>query len=224
PGGAGPRGQIFLPAASAVSAGRSPFTKSNGSDPRPARARVDGTTMRNMIFRLQVHPRLPEAIARLEELASNFWFSWHPAARWLFSRLDQTLWRRTDNNPKLFLRCVDQAILDQAADDEHFVSAYRKVMAEFDAYVEQGPQPYKAAGIGEDDLIAYFCAEYGFHESFPIYSGGLGILAGDHCKTASDLRLPFVAVGLLYRQGYFNQRIDRNGQQIPEYTHIDPQH
>ncbi|HEX6995310.1 MAG TPA: alpha-glucan family phosphorylase [Gammaproteobacteria bacterium] len=180
--------------------------------------------MRNMIFPLQVHPRLPEPIARLEALASNFWFSWHPAARWLFSRLDQSLWRRTDNNPKLFLRCVDQAILDQAADDEHFVSAYRKVMTEFDAYVEQGPQPYKSAGIGEDDLIAYFCAEYGFHESFPIYSGGLGILAGDHCKTASDLRLPFIAVGLLYRQGYFNQRIDRNGQQIPEYIHIDPQH
>src|SRR5690606_23799276 len=74
------------------------------------------------------------------------------------------------------------------------------------------------------DLIAYVCAEYGFHESFPIYSGGLGILAGDHCKTASDMRLPFVAVGLLYGQGYFNQHIDRHGQQIPEYVHIDPQH
>ncbi|MFO7285464.1 MAG: alpha-glucan family phosphorylase, partial [Gammaproteobacteria bacterium] len=180
--------------------------------------------MRNMIFSLQVHPRLPDAIERLEELASNFWFSWHPAARWLFSRLDQTLWRRTDNNPKLFLRCVDQGILERAADDEHFVSAYRKVMAEFDAYLEQGPQGYKAAEIGENDVIAYFCAEYGFHESFPIYSGGLGILAGDHLKTASDLRLPFVAVGLLYRQGYFNQRIDRHGNQIPEYIDIDPQH
>ncbi len=180
--------------------------------------------MTNMIYSLQVHPRLPEAIERLEELASNFWFSWHPASRWLFSRLDQTLWRRTDNNPKLFLRCVDQAILDYAADDENFVGAFRKVMTEFDAYIAQGAQPYKSAGLVDGDLIAYFCAEYGFHESFPIYSGGLGILAGDHCKTASDMRLPFVAVGLLYRQGYFNQRIDRNGQQIPEYIHIDPQH
>src|SRR5690606_26652318 len=120
-------------------------------------AGLDGTdAMRNMIFPLQVHPRLPEAIERLEELAANFWFSWHPASRWLFSRLDQTLWRRTDNNPKLFLRCVDQAILEHAADDENFVGAYRKVMTEFDAYIEQGVQPYKSAGIGEDDLIAYF--------------------------------------------------------------------
>lgn len=180
--------------------------------------------MRNTIFPLEVHARLPEPIARLEELASNFWFSWHPTARWLFSRLDQLLWRRTDNNPKLFLRCVDQGILDRAAADEHFVGAYRKVLADFDAYIEQGPQAYEAANLGENDLIAYFCAEYGFHESFPIYSGGLGILAGDHLKTASDLRLPFVAVGLLYRHGYFNQRIDRNGQQIPEYIHVDPQH
>ena len=179
--------------------------------------------MRNMVFSLQVYPRVPAAIERLEELASNFWFSWHPAARWLYSRLDQDLWGRTDNNPKLFLRCVDQGLLERAADDENFVSAYRKVLTELDAYLEQGPQPYKAAGLGSSDLIAYFCAEYGFHESFPIYSGGLGMLAGDHCKTASDMRLPFVAVGLLYRQGYFNQHIDRHGQQIPEYIHIDPQ-
>src|SRR5690606_40862946 len=150
---------------------------------------MEPTPMRNKIFPLQVHPRLPAPIERLEELASNFWFSWHPASRWLFSRLDQSLWRRTDNNPKLFLRCVDQAILDRAADDENFVGAYRKVMTEFDTYVENGPLPYESAGIQENDLIAYFCAEYGFHESFPIYSGGLGILAGDHCKTASDLRL-----------------------------------
>ncbi|HEX7080510.1 MAG TPA: alpha-glucan family phosphorylase [Gammaproteobacteria bacterium] len=176
-----------------------------------------------MIFSLQVSPRLPQAIERLEELASNFWFSWHPASRWLFHRLDESLWRRTDNNPKLFLRCVDQGILERAADDENFVSAYRKVLTEFDAYVEQHPQPYKAAGLGEHDLVAYFCAEYGFHESFPIYSGGLGVLAGDHCKTASDMRLPFVAVGLLYGQGYFNQHIDRHGQQIPEYVNIDPE-
>jgi glycogen phosphorylase len=180
--------------------------------------------MRNTVFSLQVHPRVPSAIERLEDLASNFWFSWNPAARWLFSRLDESLWRRTDNNPKLFLRCVDQGILERAADDEAFVGAYRKVLTEFDAYLEQEPLPYKAGGLGQDDLIAYFCAEYGFHESFPIYSGGLGILAGDHCKTASDMRLPFVAVGLLYRQGYFNQHIDRHGQQIPEYIHIDPQH
>ncbi|HEU4617410.1 MAG TPA: alpha-glucan family phosphorylase [Gammaproteobacteria bacterium] len=180
--------------------------------------------MPNAVYSLQVYAHLPAPIARLEELASNFWFSWNPAARILFSRLDESLWLRTDNNPKLFLRCVDQGILERAAEDDTFLSAYRKVMAEFDAYVEQGPMPYKDGGLAQNDFIAYFCAEYGFHESFPIYSGGLGILAGDHCKTASDMRLPFVAVGLLYRQGYFNQHIDRHGQQIPEYIHIDPEH
>jgi starch phosphorylase len=180
--------------------------------------------MPNAVYSLQVYPHLPAAIERLDELALNFWFSWTPAARALFARLDESLWSRTDNNPKLFLRCVDQGILERAAEDETFLSAYRKVMTEFDAYSEQGPLPYKDGGLAQDDFIAYFCAEYGFHESFPIYSGGLGVLAGDHCKTASDMRLPFVAVGLLYRQGYFNQHIDRHGQQIPEYIHIEPQH
>ena len=83
-------------------------------------------------------------------------------------------------------------------------------------------KPTPQEGLEPDDLIAYFCAEYGWHESFPIYSGGLGVLAGDHCKTASDLNLPFVAVGLLYRHGYFHQSIDRNGQQVPDYPPIDP--
>jgi starch phosphorylase len=180
--------------------------------------------MPNAVYSLQVYPRLPPPIERLAELASNFWFSWNPAARALFSRLDERLWLRTDNNPRLFLRCVDQGLLERAAEDETFLNAYRKVMTEFDAYLEQGPLPYKDGGLAQDDFIAYFCAEYGFHESFPIYSGGLGVLAGDHCKTASDMRLPFVAVGLLYRQGYFNQHIDRHGQQIPEYVDIEPQH
>ncbi|HEX5421276.1 MAG TPA: alpha-glucan family phosphorylase [Gammaproteobacteria bacterium] len=179
--------------------------------------------MTNTVYSLQVYPHLPAPIKRLEELASNFWFSWNPSARLLLSRLDENLWVRTDSNPKLFLRCVDQGILEQAAEDAPFLSADRQVLAELDAYLELGPLPYKAGGLGQNDLIAYFCAEYGFHESFPIYSGGLGVLAGDHCKTASDMRLPFVAVGLLYRQGYFNQHIDRHGQQIPEYIHIQPE-
>jgi glycogen phosphorylase len=180
--------------------------------------------MGSTIYSLQVSPRLPPAIERLGDLASNFWFSWYPAVAQLFNRLDPTLWRTTEGNPKLFLRCVDQGILDRAAEDEAFITAYRRVLAEFDAYLEAGLRPQKAGDLADDDLIAYFCAEYGFHESFPIYSGGLGILAADHCKTASDLSLPFVAVGLLYRQGYFKQRIDRHGQQIPEYPYIEPEH
>src|SRR5690606_22310027 len=138
--------------------------------------------MANQVFSLQVLPRVPQNIERLLELASNFWFSWHPPTRKLFSRLDSQLWRRCEGNPKVFLRCVDQGILERASEDEAFISAYRKVLAEFDAYREQSVLPYKAAELGTGDMIAYFCAEYGYHESFPIYSGGLGILAADHCK------------------------------------------
>ena len=177
--------------------------------------------MPHTLFPLQVAPTIPAPIARLADLTQSFMFSWNPTTGQLFRKLDATLWRRTDSNPRLFLRCVDQVLLDQAATDPEFLAMYRDVLDAQDRYLRERP-PAAATELARDDLIAYFCAEFGFHESFPIYSGGLGVLAGDHCKTASDLSLPFVAVGLLYRQGYFTQRIDRNGQQIPEYTHIDP--
>jgi starch phosphorylase len=170
-------------------------------------------------FALQVNPRLPDKIARLRDLANNLWFSWHRPTRQLFALLDRELWWRVGRNPKVFLRCVDQSMLNMAAENETFLGTYRKVLAEFDSYLEEGVSHYKPAGIARDDLVAYFSAEYGFHDSVPIYSGGLGILAGDYCKTASDMRLPFVAVGLLYRQGYFTQHIDEHGRQIAEYRH-----
>jgi starch phosphorylase len=177
--------------------------------------------MPNTLFPLQVAPTIPPAIGRLVDLTRNFLFSWSPATGQLFRSLDSVLWRKTEGNPKLFLRCVDQNLLDHAANDPKFLSAYQAVLADFDRYVTNDGHA-DGTELEKDDLIAYFCAEFGFHESFPIYSGGLGILAGDHCKTASDLALPFVGVGLLYRQGYFNQRIDRNGQQLSEYPYIDP--
>jgi starch phosphorylase len=177
--------------------------------------------MSGQTFPLQVRPKLPKKIARLEELGSNFWFSWHRPTRRLFNMLDRELWWSTDRNPKIFLRCVDQGILDSAATNETFLGAYRRVLVEFDSYQEQGLTAYKPAGLTDDDLVAYFCAEYGYHESFPNYSGGLGILAGDHCKSASDMRLPFVGIGLLYRRGYFRQRIDGNGNQIAEYPYVE---
>jgi starch phosphorylase len=176
--------------------------------------------MSNSVFALQVSPTIPQALERLEDLAKNFWFSWNPALGQLFRKLDPQLWRKVEGSPRQFLRSVDQSILDHAATDENFLAEYRRIVAAFDEYT--GAKPVPRDGLAQDDLIAYFCAEYGWHESFPIYSGGLGVLAGDHCKTASDLNLPFVAVGLLYRHGYFHQRIDRSGQQIPEYPPIDP--
>lgn len=179
-------------------------------------ARVAYKLMNGKVFPLQVQAQLPKRIQRLNDLAENFWFSWHRPTRQLFYTLDHELWWRVGRNPKVFLRCVDQGRLNTAAENETFLAAYRRVLAEFDSYLELGLDGYAEAGLTHEDLIAYFCAEFGYHESFPIYSGGLGILAGDHCKTASDMRLPFVAVGLLYRQGYFNQRIDRSGRQIAE--------
>lgn len=171
-------------------------------------------------FTLHVLPRLPERIARLNDLAANLWFSWHRPTRHLFDLLDRDLWWRTGRNPRVFLRCIDQSVLEMAATNDTFLGAYRRALAEHDSYLEEKTSGYLPAGLAADDLVAYFCAEFGYHESFPIYSGGLGILAGDHCKTASDLGLPFIAVGLLYRQGYFNQWIDENGQQIVGYSYI----
>jgi glycogen phosphorylase len=176
------------------------------------------------LFQLEVNPKLPRRLIRLEELANNLWYSWHRPTRSLFSRLDRDLWRATGNNPKEFLRRVDEQRLVDAADDQVFLSSYNQSLSDFDTYHNEPLRRNGPEWLRQTDLIAYFCAEFGFHESFPIYSGGLGILAGDHCKAASDMRLPFVAVGLLYRQGYFLQRIDAEGNQIAIYKDSDFDH
>ncbi|HDN26900.1 MAG TPA: alpha-glucan family phosphorylase, partial [Thioploca sp.] len=175
-------------------------------------------------FTLEVTPVLPEALKRLEELANNLWYSWNISTRMLFERLDEELWIRVGHNPKLFLRNVDQARLHKATTDPLFLSAYHQALSSYDDYCHAKERRNGAKQLAEDDLIAYFCAEYGFHESVPIYSGGLGILAGDHCKTASDMRLPFVAVGLFYHKGYFSQLIDGEGNQIATYNQNEPCH
>jgi len=175
-------------------------------------------------FDLEITPVLPEGLNRLEELANNLWYGWHIPTRILFEYLDADLWIRVGHNPKLFLRNVDQKRLQQAVNDPLFLNQYKQVLSTFDSYL----QDTKPVGVGQklqaDDLIAYFCAEYGFHESLPVYSGGLGILAGDHCKSASDLRLPFVAVGLFYHRGYFNQLIDVEGNQHVSHHVPNPHH
>lgn len=163
-------------------------------------------------------------IARLTELAHNLWWSWNPVAQTLYQALDPELWTRVNHNPVRFLRLVSQCRLDQAARNPEYLVRYDKVMAAFDAYVQPEPgRTWYAREHGDlrDRTIAYFSAEFGLHESLPIYSGGLGILAGDHCKTASDLDLPFVGVGFLYPQGYFQQRIDADGRQQAIYEKLD---
>jgi starch phosphorylase len=174
-------------------------------------------------FPLEVIPRLPPELGRLEELANNLWFSWDRSTRALFARLDPVLWEAVEHNPKALLRSVDQRKLDAAAHDPIFLHDFDRTLATYDAYHGRLPvaPDGSAHALKEGELIAYFCAEFGFHESLPIYSGGLGILAGDHCKSASDMALPFVAVGLLYRQGYFHQAIDAEGHQHARYYDND---
>lgn len=168
-------------------------------------------------FSLEVQPKIPRQLARLEELANDLLYSWDRNVRALFYRLDPELWMPCGHSPKVFLRRVSQQRLEEAVLDQVFMEDYNRVLSGYDTYQQRKP-PTIADLNPETDLIAYFCAEFGFHESLPIYSGGLGILAGDHCKAASDLGIPFVAVGLLYRQGYFSQTIDKHGNQIAHYA------
>jgi starch phosphorylase len=171
-------------------------------------------------FSLEVNPRIPPRLSRLEELANDLWYSWDiMPTRALFSRLDPLLWNAVGHSPRALLKRIDERRLIEAAEDTVFFDNYNRVLSAYDSY-RGGPARRDAAGLAlaQSDLVAYFCFEFGFHESLPIYSGGLGILAGDHCKAASDLRLPFVGVGLLYRQGYFFQTIDSRGNQHAEYV------
>ena len=172
-------------------------------------------------FNLEVNPEIPRRLARLEELAANLWYSWDRPTRTLFSRLHTGLWDAVGHNPKAFLRRVDEQKLLDAADDPVFLGNYNRVLSNYDTYHNEPLRRNGSEWLRSSDLVAYFCAEFGFHESFPIYSGGLGILAGDHCKAASDMRLPFIGVGLLYRQGYFSQTIDAEGNQRAENTDSD---
>ncbi|MGD8642335.1 MAG: alpha-glucan family phosphorylase, partial [Gammaproteobacteria bacterium] len=169
------------------------------------------------LFSLEVQPKIPSPLARLEELANDLLYTWDRNVRSLFYRLDEELWHSSGHSPKVFLRRISQERLEQAVEDQMFMEDYTRVLSVYDTY-KKPRNPVVETLNPETDLIAYLCAEFGFHESLPIYSGGLGILAGDHCKAASDMALPFVALGLLYRQGYFTQTIDNLGNQIPHYS------
>jgi starch phosphorylase len=172
-------------------------------------------------YTLEVNPKLPRRLMRLSELAGDLWYSWDRQTRLLFSRLDTRLWDEVGHSPKAFLKRVDERKLVDAADDPVFLGNFNRVLSEFDTYHNEPLRRNGSEWLRQSDLVAYFCAEFGFHESLPIYSGGLGILAGDHCKSASDMRVPFVGVGLLYRQGYFHQTIDSEGNQHAHYADSD---
>src|SRR5262245_16036915 len=172
-------------------------------------------------FVLEVNPRIPRRLVRLEELANNLWYSWDRPTRDLFARLHPALWDAVSGSPKALLKRIDERKLVEAADDAVFLNNFNRILSAYDTYHSEPLRRDGSEWLRSSDLVAYFCAEFGFHESLPIYSGGLGILAGDHCKAASDMRLPFVGVGLLYRQGYFYQTIDTDGNQRAEYLDSD---
>lgn len=172
-------------------------------------------------FAFEIQPQVPSALARLHELADDLSYTWDRRIQELFSNLDRALWNACGHNPRMFLRRVAQATLDAAATNAVFLQEYETVLSAHTSYLQQPRDARVLALLNEDeDLVAYFCAEYGLHESLPFYAGGLGVLAGDHCKAAGDLRLPFVAVGLFYRAGYLRQEIDAEGQQQLRYLPV----
>jgi phosphorylase/glycogen(starch) synthase len=166
---------------------------------------------------------LPPAIHRLREMAYNLWWIWHPEVLGLFAHLDPKWWEASGGNPVRMLEGISQERLAEAAGHEGYLRLYESVAREFDDY-------QKGRGNGRSDVfpgikwsspVAYFSPEIGLHGSIPIYSGGLGVLAGDHLKAASDLNIPMVGVSLLYKNGYFRQRIDRDGWQLADYPDSD---
>ena len=181
----------------------------------------------------RVIPDVPKALAPLLEIAHNFWWSWHPEAVELFRSLDRELWESTGHNPVRVLGEVDQKTLDRVAQDRSYLHALGQVYARFTSHFERASWfqqehgdtltcPTEGPGAGKPIRIAYFSAEFGLAESTQIYSGGLGCLAGDHIKSASELGVPLCAVGLLYRCGYFHQYLNADGFQQERYPDLDP--
>lgn len=168
---------------------------------------------------------LPERIERLNDLAYNLWWTWSKPARFIFRQLHPVLWDLVEQNPVLFLHRISRRRLHAAANNPAWLAEYDKVVRAFDAMMNQ---PKEETWLGKNcpqllgKTLAYFSAEFGLHRALPIYSGGLGVLAGDHIKEASDMGIPLVAVSLLYRQGYLRQRIDSGGWQHDVQNDLNP--
>jgi glycogen phosphorylase len=164
--------------------------------------------------------RLPPMLEGLRRLAFNFYWAWHPRSRMIWSRIDRATWTRHRNPIPVLSGPVDWSRL---LDDATFMAEVKDVLRAFDHYMANGSDHWFARQYpeGAGGPIAYFCAEFGFYESLGIYSGGLGVLAGDHTKTTSDMALPFIGVGLMYRNGYFHQTIDADGHQEHAYPDFD---
>src|SRR5580698_2815547 len=170
-----------------------------------------------------VRPALPAALRRLPELGLNIMWSWHHSIRAVFRRLDPAIWRASGYNPVVMLGRVPQEVLERAAKDPRFLAVYRRACELHDGYLgtpEPGaptpasdPPVFEPLASDPPMVVAYFSMEYGLIDCLPIYSGGLGVLSGDHLKASSDAMLPLVGVGLLYQKGYFQQSLDPGGWQ-----------
>jgi glycogen phosphorylase len=171
---------------------------------------------------IRVSPVLSATLLPLKRLAQNIWWSWNPAAMELFETINAGVWNASNHNPVRVLLECDQADLERVGADFEYLRKLERVVTQFDAYMARKDTWFAEHAPDFTGSIAYFSMEYGFHESFQIYSGGLGVLAGDHCKSASDLGLPFNAVGLLYREGYFHQQLDASGWQTESFENIVP--
>ena len=179
------------------------------------------------IHSFRVVPSLPKPLEPLHELAHNLWWTWRPEATELFRRLDRDLWRRCGHNPVRMLSLLDQDKLERAANDPTYLRGLERIMEALEGHIKkpgwfQRTHPDFDTPGNAPFRIAYFCAEFGLTECFQIYSGGLGILAGDHLKSASELGLPLVGVGLLYRNGYFHQYVSADGWQQETYPELEP--
>lgn len=171
------------------------------------------------VRKFSVAPTLPKNITKLKEIAYNFWWTWNHEAEDLFKRIDAQLWEDVNHNPVMLINRLTQDKLNQLAVQREFNSYLDYIYDKFQAYMN-APSWYSTVAT-TNGTIAYFCAEFGISEGFMNYSGGLGVLAGDHLKTASDLGLPLVGVGLLYQQGYFHQYMTQNGWQSELFSDMD---
>ncbi len=181
---------------------------------------------------LAARPSLPLPLQPLEPLSWNYWWSWSQDGASVFRDIDPDVWEECQHNPRLLLARVSEYRLSEMASDPVYIDRLKKLFEQFIRYMgtkesfegsaENWSNPEVTSTITPEHPVAYFCAEYGVHNSLPLYSGGLGVLAGDHLKSASDLRLPLVAIGLLYHYGYFRQRLNREGRQEEFYGETDP--
>lgn len=168
-----------------------------------------------------VAPILPKELSALKDIAMNLWYSWNWEAVRLFIMIDRDLWEESYQNPVAMLGRVSQARLKELALDDGFVANVERVHLNMKNYVARLKWFERSHGEDKDMMVAYFSCEFGLDEGLPVYSGGLGVLAGDHLKSASDLGIPLVGIGLLYRQGYFRQRLNADGWQMEEYPEND---